>query len=141
MQCRRPGFDPWFGKIPGEGNGNSLQYSCLENSWTVEPGGLQSVGLLFQILFLYTLLENIEYSSLCYIVGPCLLSIVYIVECVYLCQTPNLSSTLLSLLVTMNFFFFYIHEFFGISSLVSYFRFYKLVLSLIFVFLCLTYFI
>ena len=25
-------FDPWVGKIPGEGNGNSLQYSCLENS-------------------------------------------------------------------------------------------------------------
>ena len=25
------GFDPWVGKIPGEGNGNPLQYSCLEN--------------------------------------------------------------------------------------------------------------
>ena len=24
-------FDPWVGKIPGEGNGNSVQYSCLEN--------------------------------------------------------------------------------------------------------------
>ena len=24
--------DPWVGKIPGEGNGNPLQYSCLENS-------------------------------------------------------------------------------------------------------------
>ena len=24
-------FDPWVRKIPGEGNGNSLQYSCLEN--------------------------------------------------------------------------------------------------------------
>ena len=35
---------PWFGKIPREGNGNPLQYSCLENSWTEEPGGLQSVG-------------------------------------------------------------------------------------------------
>ena len=28
----------------GEGNGNPLQYSCLENSWTEEPGGLQSMG-------------------------------------------------------------------------------------------------
>ena len=27
----RPGFDPWVGKIPGEGNGNLLQYSCLGN--------------------------------------------------------------------------------------------------------------
>ena len=29
---RRPGFDPWVGKIPGEGKGYSLQYSGLENS-------------------------------------------------------------------------------------------------------------
>ena len=26
-----PGFDPWVGKFPGEGNGNPLQYSCLED--------------------------------------------------------------------------------------------------------------
>ena len=32
------------GKSPGEGNGNPLQYSCLENPWTEEPGRLQSVG-------------------------------------------------------------------------------------------------
>ena len=25
-------FDPWVGKIPGEGNGKTLQYSCLKNS-------------------------------------------------------------------------------------------------------------
>ena len=31
LQCRRPGFDPWVGRSPGEGNGNPLQYSCLEN--------------------------------------------------------------------------------------------------------------
>ena len=31
LQCRRPGFDPWVGKIPGEGNSSPLQYSCLEN--------------------------------------------------------------------------------------------------------------
>ena len=28
----RLGFDPWAGKIPGEGNGNPFQYFCLENS-------------------------------------------------------------------------------------------------------------
>ena len=28
----------------GEGNGNPLQYSCLENPWREEPGGLQSMG-------------------------------------------------------------------------------------------------
>ena len=29
---RRPGFNPWVRKTPREGNGNPLQYSCLENS-------------------------------------------------------------------------------------------------------------
>ena len=27
-----PGWIPGSGRSPGEGNGNSLQYSCLENS-------------------------------------------------------------------------------------------------------------
>ena len=27
-----PGLIPWSGRSPGEGNGNPLQYSCLENS-------------------------------------------------------------------------------------------------------------
>ena len=27
----RHGFDPWVRRSPGRGNGNSLQYSCLEN--------------------------------------------------------------------------------------------------------------
>ena len=31
------------GRSPGEGNGNPLQYSCLENPWTEEPGGLLSM--------------------------------------------------------------------------------------------------
>ena len=40
--------DSWdMGLIPGlgrsrGGHGNPLQYSCLENPWTEEPGGLQS---------------------------------------------------------------------------------------------------
>ena len=28
---RRPGFDPWIGKIPGGGKGYPFQYSGLEN--------------------------------------------------------------------------------------------------------------
>ena len=28
----------------GRDNGNPLQYSCLENPWTEEPGRLQSMG-------------------------------------------------------------------------------------------------
>ena len=45
-QCRRLRrcrFDPWVGKIPGEGHSSSLQYSYLE-SHTEEPGVLQSIG-------------------------------------------------------------------------------------------------
>ena len=30
----------------GEGNGTPLQYSCLENPWTEEPGRFQSMGSL-----------------------------------------------------------------------------------------------
>ena len=38
------GLAPGSGRSPGEGNGNPLQYSCLENPWTEEPGRLQSMG-------------------------------------------------------------------------------------------------
>ena len=44
-QCRRHKrreFDPWVGKIPW--HGNPLQHSRLENPWTEEPGGLESMG-------------------------------------------------------------------------------------------------
>ena len=39
------GSIPELGRSPGEGNGNPLQYSYQENSWTEKPGGLQSMGL------------------------------------------------------------------------------------------------
>ena len=35
---------PGLGRSSGEGNGNPLQYSCLENLMAGEPGGLQSMG-------------------------------------------------------------------------------------------------
>ena len=55
------GSIPGSGRSPGEGNGNPLQYSCLENPmekemashssilawkipWTEEPGRLQNTG-------------------------------------------------------------------------------------------------
>ena len=43
------GSIPGLGRSPGEGNGNPLQYSCLENlawgiPWMEEPGRLQSIG-------------------------------------------------------------------------------------------------
>ena len=45
LQCGRPGFDPRsLGRAPGEGRGNPLQYSCLENprdrgAWQVTVHG------------------------------------------------------------------------------------------------------
>ena len=33
------------GRSPEEGNGNPLQYSCLENPMTAEPSRLQSMGV------------------------------------------------------------------------------------------------
>ena len=44
-QCRTHRFNLWVRKIPGVGNRNTLQYSCLENpidrgAW---PGRLQSM--------------------------------------------------------------------------------------------------
>ena len=38
------GSNPGSGRSPGEGNGNPLQYSCLENSMDGGAGGLQSMG-------------------------------------------------------------------------------------------------
>ena len=34
-----------LGRVPGVGNGNPLQYSCLKNSVDRGAGGLQSMGL------------------------------------------------------------------------------------------------
>ena len=41
LQFRRPGFDPGSGRYPGEGNGNPLQYSCLENP--MDRGAWQAI--------------------------------------------------------------------------------------------------
>ena len=37
------GSIPGSGRSPGEGRSRPLQNSCLENSWTEEPGGLYTV--------------------------------------------------------------------------------------------------
>ena len=42
--ARDPALIPGSERSPGVGNGNPLQYSCLENSMDGEPGGLQSMG-------------------------------------------------------------------------------------------------
>ena len=37
-----PGSIPWLGRSPGEGNGNPLQYSCLENP--MDRGAWRATG-------------------------------------------------------------------------------------------------
>ena len=86
---------------------------------TGEPGGLPSRGshrvghdwsdlaaaayILFNILFHYSLSQDADYISLCYIVGPCCLSSLYVIVYVYQSQTPSLSLSLH--LVTTSLFF------------------------------------
>ena len=40
-----PGLIPGWGRASGEGNGNPLQYSCLENPMDGGVGRLQPIGL------------------------------------------------------------------------------------------------
>ena len=40
-RCKRLGFDPWVGKIPGEGNDYPPWYACLENS--MDRGSWQAI--------------------------------------------------------------------------------------------------
>ena len=54
-QYRKLRFDPWVGKIPGEGNGNPLQYSYLGNpleggTWQViVPGDHRESDMTWQL--------------------------------------------------------------------------------------------
>ena len=43
---------------------------------------VEKVYVFFQTLFHYRLLQDIEYNSLCYTVGPCWLYILYTVVCI-----------------------------------------------------------
>ena len=60
LQCGRPGSIPWSGRSPGEGNGNPLQYSCLENptdggAWQATvPGVPRSPTRLSNFTFIFT---------------------------------------------------------------------------------------
>ena len=49
------------------------------------------IYIIFQTLSPCKLLQNTEYSSLCYTIGPCCLSILCIVVSVCYSQIPNLS--------------------------------------------------
>ena len=57
LKCRRPMFDPWMGRCPGEGNGYSLQFCSLENSidrgawWAMGHRGCKELDMIEQLSF------------------------------------------------------------------------------------------
>ena len=57
---RYAGSIPGSGRFPGEGHGSSLQYSCLENPWTEEPGGLHAIGVAESLTWLKQLSIHTE---------------------------------------------------------------------------------
>ena len=58
-QCRDMGLIPWLGRSPGEGNGNPLQYSWLENPmdmgawWAIVQGVAKSWTWLSDFTFTF----------------------------------------------------------------------------------------
>ena len=68
-----------------------LIYNVVLVSDVQQSDSVLHVYILFQIHFPYRFLQNIECSSLGYTVGPCWLSILYLVVCLCSSQAPNLS--------------------------------------------------
>ena len=73
---RDTGSVPGLGRSPGEGHGKPLQYCCLENLH-------QQRSLAGYSPWVHRELDTIElvyiYIFLCYIAGPCCLSVLYAV--------------------------------------------------------------
>ena len=65
-----------------------LQYQSFQ--WAFRVCVYVYIYMPFQIPFHYTLLQNIEWSSLCYTVRPCL-SVLYIIVYIYSSQPPSWS--------------------------------------------------
>ena len=71
VECRRHrrhGINPWFRKISWRRKWQSTPVFFPGKSMDIYK-------ILFQILFHYRLLQDIEYSSPCYPVGPCCFSV------------------------------------------------------------------
>ena len=104
-RCKRYRFDPWVGKIPwrrkwqptpvflpgkSHGQRSLLGYSPMglqrSQAWLSNLTTTTYTSLfiyLFNILFLYGWLQDIEYIFLCYIVGPYWLFVLYIALCIF----------------------------------------------------------
>ena len=81
---------PGSGRSPEEGNGNPLQYSCLENPmdkrvWWATIHGVTVSDMIEWLAYILSqtplpsrLLHNNEHSSMCYTIGSCWFSILVI---------------------------------------------------------------
>ena len=95
-----------FWLIPLSFSSFSLKYSlqCWANlCCAAKLLSYTHIYILFYILFHYRLSQDIEYSSLCYTLGPCFLSILYIIVCIHWPQTPSPSLSSLPLPVVYFF--------------------------------------
>ena len=66
------------------GNSNVLFISTVQQNDSVIH-----IYTFYFIFFSISLSQDIEHNSLCYTVGPCYLSILCIIICICLSQTPN----------------------------------------------------
>ena len=84
----RPRFDPWVRKIPGEGNGNPLHYSCLENPM---DGGAWWATLVHGVAQSQTRLSDFTYhlSPLLNIIHNILIIVVKRMQELFLFQKTN----------------------------------------------------
>ena len=69
-------------------NWSLVDLQCVNFCCTTKWFSYIHIYILFYILFHSGLFQDIECSSLCYTVGPCL-SILYVIVCIYQPQTPK----------------------------------------------------
>ena len=114
-----PGSIPWLGRSTGEGNGNPLQYCCLENPMDGGARGRKELDtterLHFPFHYTYSFprkppshlprpsyparpAHSTELSSLCYTVACPQPSVLHVVVCTCQCDSLNSSHPLLLLL-------------------------------------------
>ena len=100
FQCMGSMFNLWVRRSPGEGNVNPLQYSCLGNpmnrgAWWVTVHRVSksqtrlkwlSTAHTFFLTFFSIMVYYRIFSSLCYTVGSCCLSILI---CIWWSQIPS----------------------------------------------------
>ena len=62
---------------------------CQSSLYSKVPQIHTYIFFFKNILFQYVSFQEIKYSSLCYTVGPCCLSILNVIVCIYQSQTPS----------------------------------------------------